>query len=68
MSVRKYVTVWCDFDSGVPCVAFLETGEHTAAKARKVARQEGWWVGIPGGNDLCPRHNRRNVDWDKVDP
>ena len=59
MTASAYVTVWCDnLTNGLRCHRFLETEYRTAARARKKARGEGWKTALPGGRDLCPRHDR----------
>jgi len=57
MTVRRYVTLWCDYigpEGG--CYAVYQTADHRADYARAMAKQDGWTVELPGGRDLCPQH------------
>jgi hypothetical protein len=50
VTARHYITIWCD---GEGCLAFIETGEHTAPRARECAHADGWFTVKPS-RDLCP--------------
>lgn len=50
MSVSTYVDVWCDVCGNWDTEATSKSGRE----ARRLARQHGWKVSLPGGLDVCP--------------
>ena len=55
MTASKHWTIWCDYPE---CPAWTDHGSSTAENTRRLAKKEGWTVGLYGGRDLCPRHDR----------
>ncbi len=63
MTAEPFITIWCDagFDPETghrPCPHFYESGERTAARARKAVAASGWRHFSNPSRDFCPEHLR----------
>lgn len=54
MSVTTIRTIFCDRRAAVDCRFWAFQSPNTAAILRHWAREVGWKVGLPGGEDVCP--------------
>jgi hypothetical protein len=55
VSIDRWYCVGCD-----ECGISYEVTE-SAREARKIARDAGWRVALPGGRDLCPACSGKRV-------